>query len=164
MIESPPNIIIGKLNREFILPISGLPYLDKLGGNLAYAAGGYAIWGQSAGLAAALGEDYPPHWLTQLETLGFDVRGIAIRPESMELRTFYGYSEDRAAEMDNPLAHFVRWQLTFPVLCWVTNLPIQSPTAISALIRVRSNRGKFPPIISMPPGHWYVLWTSFHNP
>jgi len=112
----PTFIIVGRLNREYILPPLGNPLLDSPGGNLLYAAGGLAVWDSNAGLVARVGEDYPHQWLRDFEAKGFDTRGIhTVREEkNMDLRSFIAYTENNERSHSNAVSHFARRQLSFP--------------------------------------------------
>ena len=47
---NPKLIFLGRLSREYILPVEGAPILDRAGGSPLYAAGASAIWEQEIGL------------------------------------------------------------------------------------------------------------------
>jgi sugar/nucleoside kinase (ribokinase family) len=112
----PTFMIAGKLNREYILPIAGQPFLDSPGGSLLYAAGGLAVWDANAGLLARVGEDYPRQWVRDLEALGFDTRGIRTLRElqNVDLRSFVAFTESGERSYSNAVSHFARRQLAFP--------------------------------------------------
>jgi sugar/nucleoside kinase (ribokinase family) len=113
----PTFVIAGKLNREYILPVSGQPLLDSPGGNLLYAAGGLAVWGDTnAGLLARVGEDYPRQWVRSFEERGFDTRGIRVLRElqNVDLRFFTAFTDSNERSYSNIVSHFARRQLTFP--------------------------------------------------
>ncbi len=107
-------IIFGQLRREFILPPAGQPYLDGLGGSLAYAAGGLGVWEKGAGLVARVGEDFPQDWLGEIARRGFDLRGVRIAPEALDLRSFTAYQDPDTPLYENPVSHFSRLGLPFP--------------------------------------------------
>ncbi|NPV77223.1 MAG: carbohydrate kinase family protein [Anaerolineae bacterium] len=109
------NIIIGKLQREFVIPLSGKPVVDGPGGNLLYAASGLAIWdNQGGGLVSKVGEEYPRDWIELARKTGFDTRGIKILPESIDLRFFCAFQEDDNPSLDSPISHFARLDIPFP--------------------------------------------------
>ena len=110
----PAFVIAGRLSREYLLPPVGQPLLDSPGGSLLYAAGGLAVWDTQAGLLGRVGEDYPRQWLHDLEARGFDVSGIRIEPQSIDLRSFVAYSNSHARSQASPVSHFARRQMTFP--------------------------------------------------
>jgi len=113
--NAPPHFLLfGRLKRMFLLPPSGRPMLDKPGGNLLYAAAGLALWEKSIGLVARVGEDYPRGWLEMFQEKGFDIRGINIVPEMLDLRDFLAYSDLSTRHTDNPVTHFARLGLPFP--------------------------------------------------
>jgi len=111
---TPACVIAGRLTREYILPPLGQPVLDAPGGSLLYAAGGLSVWDVHAGLVGRVGEDYPQRWLHDFETRGFDVNGIRIQPESIDLRSFVAYTSPDVPSYTSPVTHFARRQLTFP--------------------------------------------------
>ena len=71
---SPQYLVFGNLTREFLLPASGSPRLDALGGSLLYAGAGTRVWvGESdVGLVGRVGDDYPRAWLNEVKGRGFD--------------------------------------------------------------------------------------------
>lgn len=107
-------VIAGRLQRDYILPASGPPLVDALGGSLAYAAMGLRLWGERSGLAARVGEDFPLERLSRFRELGFDLRGVRVIPGTMDVRRFLAYDEDGAVQYDNPVQHFADRGLTYP--------------------------------------------------
>ncbi|MGE5222956.1 MAG: carbohydrate kinase family protein [Omnitrophica WOR_2 bacterium] len=117
MISTTPRFLFaGQLRRDYLVLPSGRPLLDVPGGNLLYAAVGLAIWEPSPppGLMARVGEDYPQEWLEAFARRGFDIRGIRVLPEAMDLRSFYVYTDHTTRISDDPVAHFARLGLAFP--------------------------------------------------
>jgi len=103
-------VVAGQLCRDFILPLEGRPALDVPGGGLIYAAVGLRIWDDHIGLVGRVGEDYPQEWLEEFARWGFDVRGIRVIPEAVELRRFiYDMDAD-----PNPLARFSQMGIPVP--------------------------------------------------
>jgi hypothetical protein len=113
---SPKFIFAGKLNRDFFITAEGKPVLDTLGGNLPYAAAGFKIWEESPppGLMARVGEDYPQKWLGCLQEHGFDIQGITILPESVDVRNFYVYVDKHTRISGDPIPYFSKLELSFP--------------------------------------------------
>lgn len=110
-----PNFLIaGKLTREYLLPPQGQPILDSAGGNLLYATGGLAVWDKSIGLISRIDNHYPKNWLTDFEKRGFDIRGIDITSEKIDLRNFIAYTESNERSQSSAVSHFARRELTFP--------------------------------------------------
>ena len=107
-------VIAGCFTQDYILPVSGSPQVNVLGGNLAYAAAGLRLWGKTAGLIARLGEDYPMHWLERFRSLGFDLSGIKVLPDSMDTRYFMCHEDPKKTLYDDPVQHFADRGLTFP--------------------------------------------------
>ncbi len=107
-------VLAGCLNRDYILPISGSPQLDVLGGSLAYAAMGVHLWGGAAGLIARIGRDFPPEWLKQIRKLGFDLSGIKVLPDSIDLRRFIAHKDPITTQYNHPVQHFADRGLPFP--------------------------------------------------
>jgi len=110
----PTFILAGKLSREYILPPVGQPSLDIPGGSLLYAAGGLAVWNTGAGLLGRVGRDYPDHWLNELKERGFDIRGIRVQSDDIDLRSFVAYNDANERSFTSVVSHFARRQLTFP--------------------------------------------------
>ncbi len=110
----PRFVIAGELNRDFILPISGDPQLDILGGNLIYAAAGLKLWEASAGLLARVGENFPEDWLDGIGSRGFDTTGINLLPREIEHRRFIAHTDRRTAHTQNAVQQFADRGLPFP--------------------------------------------------
>lgn len=111
---NPTFLIAGKIQREYILPPTGLPVIDQQGGNLLYAAGGLAVWNTNISLVARIGNDYPVEWLEDLTKRGFDVQGIRIQPDLIDLRVFTAYTDKNERSQTNSVSHFAKRQLKFP--------------------------------------------------
>jgi hypothetical protein len=109
-------VIAGQLKRDFALIPSGRALLDVPGGNLVYAASGFGVWEPThqIGLVARVGEEYPREWLNEIHRRGFDVKGIRILPEAIDLRSFYVYTDVYTRLNEDPAAHFTRLQQPFP--------------------------------------------------
>jgi hypothetical protein len=114
--ETPKFIFVGKLQRDYFITADEKPVLDVLGGNLPYAAVGFKLWEESPppGLMARIGEEYPYQWLTDLESRGFDIRGIKILPEAVDVRNFYVYTDKATRVTGDPVPHFARLGESFP--------------------------------------------------
>ncbi len=110
----PQFVIAGFLNRDFILPISGEPLVDVLGGNLPYAAVGLKLWHETAGLLARVGENFPRVWLRSIENKGFDIKGIRVLAREMEQRRFMAHADMVTSHTQNPVQQFADRGLTFP--------------------------------------------------
>jgi len=107
-------VIAGCLNRDFVLPFSGPPQLDAFGGGLPYAAIGLNIWGETSGLMARVGKEYPLEWLERLKLLGFDLSGIRVTTAPIEARRFRAYTDFNTLHTQYPVRHFAARNLTFP--------------------------------------------------
>jgi sugar/nucleoside kinase (ribokinase family) len=109
-------VIAGQLTRDFALLPNGKALVDVPGGNAAYAATGFGVWEkpEQAGILARVGEDYPHEWLEKLSERGFDIRGIRILPEAIDLRNFYAYTDLYTKFSEDPAAHFTRVRQPFP--------------------------------------------------
>ena len=109
-------VIAGQLKRDFALVPSGRALVDVPGGNIIYAAAGFGVWQpiNLVGLVARVGEDYPREWLNEIRDRGFDIRGIRILPEAIDLRSFYVYTDVYTRLTEDPAAHFTRLKQPFP--------------------------------------------------
>lgn len=115
--HSPDFIVLGQLRREFILTAAGKIYLDRPGGSLLYASGGVSFWLQKkekVGLVGRVGEDFPREWLSHLGELGFDTTGIRVLSEPMDLRWFVAYDEAHQPIRSDPVAQFMKRDMSFP--------------------------------------------------
>jgi sugar/nucleoside kinase (ribokinase family) len=106
--------IVGQLNRDIILPITGPPQIDVLGGNLPYAAVGLKLWDETAGLVANVDKDFPSAWLERLRSIGMDVSGIQVSPDPIDMRRFMAHSDPKTTHFQNPVQHFADRKLPFP--------------------------------------------------
>jgi sugar/nucleoside kinase (ribokinase family) len=109
-------VIAGQLKRDFALIPGGKALVDIAGGNLIYAAAGLGVWEQTpqVGLLARVGEDYPRDWLVAINQRGYDIRGIRVLPEAIDLRSFYVYTDSSTRLTEDPAAHFTRLHQSFP--------------------------------------------------
>jgi len=111
----PPSlVIVGRLSREFILPLNHRPLLDAPGGSALYAAVGAAVWTPGVGLVGRVGEDYPQTWLRTFEAAGLDVRGVRILPQSLDVRSFRAWLDEHTCQTNQPITHFARLGVPFP--------------------------------------------------
>lgn len=109
-------VIAGQLKRDFALIPGGKALVDVPGGNVIYASAGFGVWEptEQVGLLARVGEDYPQDWLVEFNRRGFDIRGIRVLPEAIDLRSFYVYTDIYTRLTEDPAAHFTRLQQPFP--------------------------------------------------
>ncbi len=117
MENSPPRAIFaGQLCRDYTILPKGETLLDVPGGNLIYAATGYAVWEPDPppGLVARVGEDYPQEWLESFRRRGFDIRGVRVLPEAMDLRSFFVYTDSTTRVTDDPVSYFAGLGIPFP--------------------------------------------------
>lgn len=112
--ESPNYLLLGELRREYIITPAGKVVLDQPGGNLLYAASGHSLWGETPGLVARVGEDYPRNWLDEFRQHKLNADGITILPEAYDLRSFMSYKDLSTRFTDDPVRHFARLEMTFP--------------------------------------------------
>jgi sugar/nucleoside kinase (ribokinase family) len=108
-------VLAGQLQRNTILRPDGQIQSDVPGGNLLYTAAGLGVWERgTAGLVARVGEDYPQEWLERAALRKFDVQGVHITPDPVDLRNFIGYDQDGQATDEYPISHFARRGLNLP--------------------------------------------------
>ncbi len=112
---APDAVLVGRLQREYILPAASPARLDGLGGNLAYAAAAFASWGGEAGLVSRVSPDFPLDRLTRLEALGFFLDGVRPVSEPLDSRFFVAYGEGNKPNYENPITLFAERQLPFPL-------------------------------------------------
>ncbi len=111
---APGAVLVGRLQREYVLPAAAPARLDGLGGNLAYVASAFASWGGSAGLVSRVDAGFPMDGLTRLEALGFWLDGVRSVTEPLDSRFFVAYGEGNKPSYDNPITYFAERQLPFP--------------------------------------------------
>ncbi len=107
---SPRTVFFGQLRRDFCILPEGQLLLDKLGGNVLYAATGFMTWEPDPmpGIVARVGEDFPREWIEAIEKSGIDRQGIRIQPEALDARSFYVYVDRKTRQSDDPVPHFAR--------------------------------------------------------
>jgi sugar/nucleoside kinase (ribokinase family) len=112
----PRYIIAGQLRRDYAIFPDGRVLLDVMGGNLPYAAVGLAVWEPDTrpGLVARIGEDYPQEWLANLQQHGFDIQGIRVLPQALDLRSFYVYADRTTRNSEDPIAQCARLGIPVP--------------------------------------------------
>ena len=110
----PRLLFLGSLRREFILPPEAPPALDIPGGEVLYAAVGAALWGAEVGLVSRVGEDFPRAWLEDWARRGWDVRGVRILPQALDLRRVVIYEPGFRVSGMPPARAFVQRGLPFP--------------------------------------------------
>lgn len=106
--------IIGRLTRDFVLPVKGKPQLDVPGGNLLYSGVGVRLWDEGVALSARVGADYPEAWLAQIAQQGFETSGIHVLPEAIDLRAFCAYPDAQTAIYEQPINQFAQRHLPVP--------------------------------------------------
>jgi len=107
-------LFAGKLQRDFIITSRHQALIDIPGGDLLYAAAGFGIWDDGAGLIGRVGEDYPHEWIDKLCAHGFDCRGINIVPEVIDTRSFCCYQDQVKYDSETPASHFARLTIPLP--------------------------------------------------
>ncbi len=108
-------VIAGRINRDYILPVSGPAQIDVLGGNLPYAAMGINLWGNAAGLVGRIGKDFPLERLDRLKSLGFDLSGIKILDQTIDSRRFMAHIDPATTHFQKPVQHFAERGLQYPL-------------------------------------------------
>ncbi len=113
--DFPRFVIAGCLNRDTILPIAGPARVDVLGGNLAYAAVGLSVWGETAGLLTKVNREFPFDWLEPFKQLEFDLSGVVKSPEPVDMRRFLAHKDATTTHTQNPVQHFADRGLPYPL-------------------------------------------------
>lgn len=139
-------IIAGQLKRDFALIPGGKALVDTPGGNLVYACAGLGVWEPptQVGLVARVGEDYPRDWLLEFSQRGYDIRGIRVLPEAIDLRSFYVYTDIYTRLNEDPAAHFTRLQQPFPKALLNYNRPRNSYDSRSQLTQTSLRQSDLP--------------------
>jgi len=144
MVPSSPHVrylIAGSLRRDFLILADGSALIDILGGSLVYAGSGSGLWEKEIGLLGRVGEDYPRQWIEGLSECGFDIQGIRILPESIDLRSFTAYTESGTAMGDDHVDNFARTGLSFPrpLLEYIPPNPVLDSRTRPGALSVRVN-------------------------
>jgi sugar/nucleoside kinase (ribokinase family)/fructoselysine-6-P-deglycase FrlB-like protein len=86
-------IVVGNLTIDDVVHPNGDTTMASPGGNTIYAATGALIWGQSVGVVARVGADFPAMALDRLRDAGLDTGGL--RPiEGPTVRNWVIYEHD----------------------------------------------------------------------
>jgi hypothetical protein len=121
------TIIIGDIQRETIINLAGNIYLDQPGGSLIYSGSAYQFWSEGPGLVARIGENTPEAYLSQLENIGMNIKGIRRIKSHYESRSFYGMINEDQVDTENPVGYFGRLKQPFPkILLGYSGLPFQN--------------------------------------
>lgn len=107
-------VLIGRLQRDYILPFQRPEQVGILGGSLPYTAAALAHWGGRAALISRVNADYPVEWLQPLQELGSDLSGIHLIPEPIDTRRFVAFTDPVTPHYENPLTWFADRQTPFP--------------------------------------------------
>ncbi len=115
--QMPPRfLVIGRLQREFVILPDQQVQIDVPAGNALYAAMGLVVWEPTPppAIVARVGEDYPREWLDEFERHGLDMRGVRILAQPIDLRKFYVYVDRLQRVEEDPVPHFARLGKPFP--------------------------------------------------
>ena len=115
--DHPTYLVFGELRRDFLITPDQKVLPDQLGGSLLYAAEGVSLWldeTDRVGLVARVGEDYPREWIERIAQRNYDVDGIKVVPEELDLRFFRAYLDLRTFSDEDPVGHFSRLGLSMP--------------------------------------------------
>lgn len=140
-------IIAGQLKRDFGLTPSGKALVDVPGGNVVYACAGVGVWesAKQVGMVARVGEDFPREWLAEFNQRGFDIRGIRVLPEAIDLRSFYVYMDIYTRLTEDPAFHFTRLKQPFPKALLNYSRPRSSYDSRSQLTPTSLRQSDIPP-------------------
>lgn len=113
----PLYLVFGELRRDYLITPDQKVHPDQLGGSLLYAAEGVSLWldeSEKIGLVARVGEDYPRDWIEKIAQRSYDVEGIKVLAEEIDLRFFRAYTDLRTFSDEDPVGHFSRLGLSMP--------------------------------------------------
>lgn len=107
-------LVIGELNQEFIIDLTGKQTNGIAGGSLLYAAAGARMWNDNIGLIGRTGINFPASWIKRFENYGLDTNGILQLEQPFDLRKFFFWRDSDHNITDNPVAGYAKYGLTFP--------------------------------------------------
>ena len=107
------------------MPARSAAYLNQPGGNLAYAATSFLLWGGKPGLVSRVNKSFPLEWLEQLEGESIDITGVRQANELIDDRFFVTYTSELQPRYENPITWFADRQLPFPpeLLSYTPTIP-----------------------------------------
>ena len=106
--------LVGQIRREYIITAEGKAFLDIVGGNALYAAGGLAVWDSNIGIVSRISNDFPHEFLTQISSKGFDIAGIIRINQTYPMNSFYAYRTPVIKSEETPVTVFNRVGIPFP--------------------------------------------------
>jgi sugar/nucleoside kinase (ribokinase family) len=101
-------VTVGGMRIDYLITQEGRSRNGLMGGNALYSAAGAALWSDSVGLWAKIGQNYPAIWIDELEKRGLAAAGLIDVPGEQDHRTFYAYTPDGSRFDTNPEAHYAR--------------------------------------------------------
>ncbi len=107
-------LIAGELTRNFVITPGKKVIEDQPGGSLLFSATGAAIWENGIGLISLIGENYPQHWIAEINHQEWDTRGIQVLPQTIDQRFFIAFHDTENFSLENPVQHFSKLGLSFP--------------------------------------------------
>lgn len=99
------NIIID----DIVLP-DGVTHMGVLGGGSTHAIAGMRIWAKKIGIIAAVGPDFPPECLKDMEAYDIDLSGVVVRSDYQTARAWqiFEWDERRTEIFRTDFDSFIR--------------------------------------------------------
>lgn len=107
-------VVGGGLRVDYLITQDGQAYCGMAGGNALYAAVGSALWAGETGLWGRIGDNYPVHWLQDLDGKNIRLDGLQKLPGYHDHRTFFAYQPDGHRDDTRPAYHFDRIGRSLP--------------------------------------------------
>jgi len=109
------TVITGRVDIETIINAKGKVSLAASGGSCLYAAAGFKLWKENAGLVGKIGEGVSRTLVNPFEARGFNCTGIKKTVEEFNQEKFYAFnSKTERLETENPKKHFFNLNKPFP--------------------------------------------------
>ena len=116
--QTPPYfldvVFLGCLSIETIINRKKEIFIERLGGNLLYAASAAKIWGTTSGLLSKVGGYYSESFIKQITDRGLNTQGIIRTGSELDHHDFYFVADNGNLVIDNPHKYFLELDQPIP--------------------------------------------------
>ncbi len=105
-LSAPRIVAVGGMRIDYLITQKGQAKNGLMGGNALFSAAGAALWSESVGICAKIGQNYPEEWIHELKNHGLDLSGVINLPGNQDHRTFYAYTSAGTRVDNDPAFHY----------------------------------------------------------